>query len=208
MRGGGIVGEHDVRSPPSAKCVTLSHQALDRAVFADGALAAALWVGGQAAGPLLDAGRARPLAAALGAPAAPHRAPPRTPSHSFGERNAPMRICPSPARISTARPSRATRAHTGLSTQCAPRRPDRPPPHAPCSARRARAPRAARRGNSSETRSTSASTSSPRKPATGNAPCATKNTRDRKVHRDHARSACTRNAARLRLRCGRSTASM
>ncbi|MGD9981851.1 MAG: 4-hydroxy-tetrahydrodipicolinate reductase [Hyphomonadaceae bacterium] len=44
IRGGGIVGEHDVRFIAEREVITLSHQALDRAVFADGALAAALWV--------------------------------------------------------------------------------------------------------------------------------------------------------------------
>jgi len=44
VRGGGIVGEHDVIFAGEREVVTLSHQALDRAVFADGALAAALWV--------------------------------------------------------------------------------------------------------------------------------------------------------------------
>jgi 4-hydroxy-tetrahydrodipicolinate reductase len=44
IRGGGIVGEHDVRFIAEREIVTLSHQAMDRAVFADGALAAALWV--------------------------------------------------------------------------------------------------------------------------------------------------------------------
>lgn len=43
VRGGGIVGEHDVRFAAEREVLTLSHQALDRAVFADGALAAALW---------------------------------------------------------------------------------------------------------------------------------------------------------------------
>jgi 4-hydroxy-tetrahydrodipicolinate reductase len=43
IRGGGIVGAHDVRFASEREIVTLSHQALDRAVFADGALAAALW---------------------------------------------------------------------------------------------------------------------------------------------------------------------
>jgi 4-hydroxy-tetrahydrodipicolinate reductase len=43
IRGGGIVGEHDVRFAAEREVLTLSHQALDRAVFADGALAAALW---------------------------------------------------------------------------------------------------------------------------------------------------------------------
>jgi 4-hydroxy-tetrahydrodipicolinate reductase len=43
IRGGGIVGEHDVSFASEREVVTLSHQALDRAVFADGALAAARW---------------------------------------------------------------------------------------------------------------------------------------------------------------------
>lgn len=42
-RAGGIIGEHDVRFAAEHEIVTLSHEALDRAVFADGALAAALW---------------------------------------------------------------------------------------------------------------------------------------------------------------------
>lgn len=43
IRAGGIVGEHDVRFAAEHEVLTLSHQALDRAVFADGALTAALW---------------------------------------------------------------------------------------------------------------------------------------------------------------------
>jgi len=43
-RGGGIVGDHDVAFISEREVVTLSHRALDRAVFADGALEAALWV--------------------------------------------------------------------------------------------------------------------------------------------------------------------
>jgi 4-hydroxy-tetrahydrodipicolinate reductase len=43
IRAGGIVGEHDVRFAAEREVLRLSHQALDRAVFADGALAAALW---------------------------------------------------------------------------------------------------------------------------------------------------------------------
>jgi 4-hydroxy-tetrahydrodipicolinate reductase len=42
-RAGGIIGEHDVRFAAEQEIITLSHEALDRAVFADGALAAALW---------------------------------------------------------------------------------------------------------------------------------------------------------------------
>jgi 4-hydroxy-tetrahydrodipicolinate reductase len=44
VRGGGIVGEHDVIFAAEREVLTLAHQALDRAVFADGAIAAALWV--------------------------------------------------------------------------------------------------------------------------------------------------------------------
>ncbi|HVY84240.1 MAG TPA: 4-hydroxy-tetrahydrodipicolinate reductase [Caulobacterales bacterium] len=43
VRGGGIVGEHDVMFAGERELITLSHQALDRAVFADGALVAANW---------------------------------------------------------------------------------------------------------------------------------------------------------------------
>ena len=43
IRGGGIVGEHDVRFVAEREALTLSHTAFDRAVFADGALAAAAW---------------------------------------------------------------------------------------------------------------------------------------------------------------------
>lgn len=50
VRGGGIVGEHDVRFVSERESVTLSHQAFDRAVFADGALAAALWAADQPPG--------------------------------------------------------------------------------------------------------------------------------------------------------------
>ena len=43
LRAGGIVGEHEVVFATEREVVTLAHQALDRAVFADGALAAAKW---------------------------------------------------------------------------------------------------------------------------------------------------------------------
>lgn len=49
-RAGGIVGEHDVRFASEREVLTLSHDALDRAVFADGALAAALWAADKPAG--------------------------------------------------------------------------------------------------------------------------------------------------------------
>jgi 4-hydroxy-tetrahydrodipicolinate reductase len=49
-RAGGIVGEHDVRFGAEHEVLTLSHTALERSVFADGALAAALWAANKPAG--------------------------------------------------------------------------------------------------------------------------------------------------------------
>jgi 4-hydroxy-tetrahydrodipicolinate reductase len=43
LRGGGVIGEHDVTFASERETITLSHKALDRALFADGALAAAFW---------------------------------------------------------------------------------------------------------------------------------------------------------------------
>lgn len=43
LRGGGIIGEHEVMFASEREIVTLKHEALDRSLFADGALAAALW---------------------------------------------------------------------------------------------------------------------------------------------------------------------
>ena len=50
LRAGGIVGEHEVRFAAEREVLTLSHQALDRALFADGALVAALWAAGRPPG--------------------------------------------------------------------------------------------------------------------------------------------------------------
>src|ERR1700736_1331430 len=50
MRGGGLFGEHEVTFAAEAEVLTLSHQALDRGLFANGALAAALWVAGKPPG--------------------------------------------------------------------------------------------------------------------------------------------------------------
>jgi 4-hydroxy-tetrahydrodipicolinate reductase len=50
MRGGGIVGEHTVTFAAADEAVTLSHSALDRGMFARGALAAARWIVGRAPG--------------------------------------------------------------------------------------------------------------------------------------------------------------
>lgn len=43
IRGGGVIGEHDVVFASEREILTLSHSARDRAIFADGALAAARW---------------------------------------------------------------------------------------------------------------------------------------------------------------------
>ncbi|MBK0325982.1 4-hydroxy-tetrahydrodipicolinate reductase [Rhodobacteraceae bacterium F11138] len=50
IRGGDIVGEHDVLFAAPGERIVLRHQATDRAVFARGALTAALWGQGQAPG--------------------------------------------------------------------------------------------------------------------------------------------------------------
>jgi 4-hydroxy-tetrahydrodipicolinate reductase len=50
IRGGDIVGEHDVIFAGTAEKLTLSHHATDRAVFARGALHAARWLAARPAG--------------------------------------------------------------------------------------------------------------------------------------------------------------
>ena len=50
IRGGGIVGDHDVKFIGDREVLTLSHQAIDRALFAEGALVAAQWVNGKPPG--------------------------------------------------------------------------------------------------------------------------------------------------------------
>jgi 4-hydroxy-tetrahydrodipicolinate reductase len=50
IRAGGIVGDHDVIFAAEDEIVTLSHRAADRAIFARGALAAAVWSVGKAPG--------------------------------------------------------------------------------------------------------------------------------------------------------------
>jgi 4-hydroxy-tetrahydrodipicolinate reductase len=50
LRGGGVIGEHDVIFAAADEVVTLSHSATDRGMFARGALAAARWVVGRAPG--------------------------------------------------------------------------------------------------------------------------------------------------------------
>jgi 4-hydroxy-tetrahydrodipicolinate reductase len=50
IRGGGVIGEHDVVFASEREILTLSHSARDRAIFADGALAAARWAAGKPPG--------------------------------------------------------------------------------------------------------------------------------------------------------------
>ena len=50
LRGGGVVGEHEVRIASELEMLTLGHLAFDRSVFASGALAAALWAAQQPKG--------------------------------------------------------------------------------------------------------------------------------------------------------------
>ncbi len=50
MRGGGIVGDHHVCFAGSQEVITLSHSAIDRGLFAKGAVAAAKWAAGKPPG--------------------------------------------------------------------------------------------------------------------------------------------------------------
>ncbi|CAM4082371.1 4-hydroxy-tetrahydrodipicolinate reductase [Palleronia rufa] len=50
IRGGDIIGTHDVIFAGSGEVITLSHRATDRALFARGAVRAALWTAGRAPG--------------------------------------------------------------------------------------------------------------------------------------------------------------
>ena len=43
LRGGGVIGAHEVRLASELEMITLSHDAFDRSVFANGAVTAALW---------------------------------------------------------------------------------------------------------------------------------------------------------------------
>ena len=49
-RTGGVIGEHEVTFGSEMEIVSLSHTALDRAVFAHGAIKAAEWAAAQPAG--------------------------------------------------------------------------------------------------------------------------------------------------------------
>jgi 4-hydroxy-tetrahydrodipicolinate reductase len=50
IRGGGIVGEHSVLFAAEDEVLTLSHSAIDRGLFARGAVEAAAWLAGRPAG--------------------------------------------------------------------------------------------------------------------------------------------------------------
>lgn len=50
LRGGGIVGEHSVMFAAEGEVLTLTHSAINRDLFAGGALAAAKWAAGRAPG--------------------------------------------------------------------------------------------------------------------------------------------------------------
>jgi len=50
LRGGSIVGRHEVRLASELEMITLSHDALDRSVFAKGAVSSALWLADQPKG--------------------------------------------------------------------------------------------------------------------------------------------------------------
>ncbi|MBI1364621.1 MAG: 4-hydroxy-tetrahydrodipicolinate reductase [Alphaproteobacteria bacterium] len=50
IRGGGIIGEHSVSFAGSQEVLTLSHSAIDRGLFAKGAVAAAKWAIGKSPG--------------------------------------------------------------------------------------------------------------------------------------------------------------
>lgn len=50
LRGGQVVGDHSLIFASDSEHITLRHQALDRRVFATGAVRAALWLGGKAPG--------------------------------------------------------------------------------------------------------------------------------------------------------------
>lgn len=50
LRHGGVIGEHAVYLSSDMETITLTHAAIDRAVFAKGALTSALWAAGQKTG--------------------------------------------------------------------------------------------------------------------------------------------------------------
>jgi 4-hydroxy-tetrahydrodipicolinate reductase len=50
LRGGGVIGRHDVKLANQREMITLSHDAFDRSVFARGAVSAAVWASTQKSG--------------------------------------------------------------------------------------------------------------------------------------------------------------
>jgi 4-hydroxy-tetrahydrodipicolinate reductase len=50
VRGGGIVGDHEVMFAGEGEVIALAHRAIDRGLFAKGALTAAMWSAGKPAG--------------------------------------------------------------------------------------------------------------------------------------------------------------
>ena len=50
IRGGGIIGDHDAQFISDEEILSINHRALDRAIFAKGALAAAAWAAGKGPG--------------------------------------------------------------------------------------------------------------------------------------------------------------
>lgn len=50
LRGGGVIGRHDVKLATEREMITLSHDAFDRSVFARGAVSAAVWTAQQKPG--------------------------------------------------------------------------------------------------------------------------------------------------------------
>jgi 4-hydroxy-tetrahydrodipicolinate reductase len=50
LRGGTVAGDHAVMFAGNEECITLSHRAENRAIFARGAVKAAAWLGGQVPG--------------------------------------------------------------------------------------------------------------------------------------------------------------
>jgi 4-hydroxy-tetrahydrodipicolinate reductase len=50
LRGGSVIGEHSVILAGEGETVELSHRAIDRSIFARGAVRAALWARGQKPG--------------------------------------------------------------------------------------------------------------------------------------------------------------
>jgi len=50
LRGGGVIGRHDVKLANQREMITLSHDAFDRSVFARGAVSSAIWAADQKSG--------------------------------------------------------------------------------------------------------------------------------------------------------------